>query len=80
MAIGESNYATFSYRFNPAAGDVVLTVETAVDLSGWSDAGAGMVEVESVSNADGTITRTMRQVAPISGEIERFFRLLIELR
>ena len=80
VAIAGSSYATFSYRYDPAAGDVLLSVETATDLSGWEDAGPGMVEVESVANADGTVTRTMRQTAPISGDSTRYFRLRIELR
>jgi len=79
LTIGESSYATFSYRYNPAAADVTLTVQASIDLTGWGDASAGMVEVDSVTHADGTVTQTMRRITPISGDSMRYFRLLVEL-
>ncbi len=79
LAIGESSYATFSFRYNPAAVDVTLTVQTSINLAVWDDASAGMVEVDHVTHADGTVTKTMRRIAPISEDSVRYFRLLVEL-
>jgi hypothetical protein len=80
LMVGESNYATFSYRYNPAAADAILTVQASINLADWEDESAGIVEVDSVTHADGTVTKTMRRIVPISEDSVRYFRLLVELR
>ena len=71
-------YTTFSFRVNPAAEDVDLVVESSTDLSTWVD--AQMVEHESVANADGTVTRTLRSTTAATGQPQRFYRLRVILR
>lgn len=74
-----SSYTTFSYQWNPAAEDVMLMVETSIDLAGWSDATAGMEQVSRTTNGDGSMTTVMRMATPVENELTRYFRLKVDL-
>jgi hypothetical protein len=71
---------TFTYTMNGTADDVSGTVQTTTDLLNWSGNPAEVVEVSSTPNGDGTVTRTVRLIAPSTDSEARYFRLKVELR
>jgi len=56
---------------------LTYSMESSGDL-GFSDPDAGFLETHSVTNADGTIDRTYRYLAPIESSSQRFFRGTVE--
>ena len=80
VEIGGASYATFSYQSNLAAEDVNRSVESSGDLETWTDADAQLVELSSVVNPDGTVTKTLRLATPLTDDSKQYFRLRVELR
>ena len=80
VEIDGATYATFSYQSIPGAEDVDRSVESSGDLVTWTDASAQLVELANTSNADGTVTKTLRFATPLTGDSKQYFRLRVELR
>ncbi len=74
--------AGISYRYNLAADQVALTLETAADLAAWEAAGGELAVVSRVNHGDGTETLRFETAGPVpfEGAPEMFVRLRVSLR
>lgn len=71
-------YLTYQLRCRAGADDVIFTTETATALTGWTAAGA--VLLDTINNGDGTLTCTWRSTNPVPAGQRMFMRAKAELR
>lgn len=74
---GLQDFPVFAFRRNLSADDLEFTVETSVDLSGWSSSDAVLVYLSMEHNNDGTATYRYRSLIPLGSEPDQFFRLKV---
>ncbi len=74
-----ADYMTFTYTRNPAADDIMFTVQISPDLQNWISEGNGdILPVRRIENEDGTETLTYRYAEPAAGYEQLFGRVLIQ--
>lgn len=72
------DFLTFSFFQVLGQDSVVGFVEVSSNLNGWSSDSADIEEIlPSVSNANGSVTRTFRVPTPVSDSVKQFLRLRV---
>ena len=75
---GQSNpYYVFAFTRSSVCGDVNYTVQSSSDLHTWSSNG---VNLDQISNGDGTTTEHWRSSLPVSGGRRLFFRVQAQFK
>lgn len=73
-----NEFLTFSFRRNPLAEDLTLTLEQSSNLEVWAAANDTITLVEETDNLDGTTTLVYRSIMPKDGN-PLFFRMHVTL-
>ncbi|WP_221031901.1 carboxypeptidase-like regulatory domain-containing protein [Actomonas aquatica] len=74
-----TTYLEIHYTRNPAATDVIATLEGSADLTTFTEVATEFTEVSTTTNPDGSETVVLRSTAPFQDLTARFFRLQLEL-
>jgi len=74
---GETAYAEITYRIRQGLTKFDLVIETANNLTDWTDSDADFIVQQRIENEDGTSTIITREVTPASTTGRRHFRLRV---